>query len=452
VSSIFGSLSATSAALEAQRRGLEVAGQNIANVNTAGYSRRTMILAERSAAAPGEVGRGVEVSQIRAVRDLFLETRVRQEQQALSRDQVVAEAMSVLEAQLGQPGQSVDGQMAAFFNSFSALAEDPASLTLRDAVVREADRVAGAFREMAVRFDQSRRNADVGVRSTVEEINRLTTDIAALNARLNGVGGINNEAIVDSRNVLLGALADLTDITVSDASGTMTVSLASGQTLVSGSHIVALEVEDEPVTGMARVLTESQDVTPLLTGGRLGGWMHVRDRQMPAYGEMLDKLAFTFANEVNAVHTSGTDAQGNPGVALFTVSATEAGAAASLTLSAAVANDARLVVAEDAAANDAARAMAALRDGTLLDGASTLSDYWGQLVYRIGGDTAAADRVQQGRQQVMNQLQQLREATSGVSLDEEAASLMRYQRAYEANARYFTVVNDVLEVLMGLVR
>ena len=67
-------------------------------------------------------------------------------------------------------------------------------------------------------------------------------------------------------------------------------------------------------------------------------------------------------------------------------------------------------------------------------------------------DTAAAERVQQGRQQVMNQLQQLREAASGVSLDEEAASLMRYQRAYEANARYFTVVNDVLEVLMGLVR
>jgi flagellar hook-associated protein 1 FlgK len=452
VSSIFGSLSSTSAALEAQRRGLEVAGQNIANVNTAGYSRRTMILKERSAAEPGEVGRGVEVSQIRAVRDLFLETRVRQEQQALSRDQVVAEAMSVLEAQLGQPGLSVDGQLSAFFNSFSALSEDPASLTLRDAAVRESERVAASFREMASRFDQSRRDADVNVRNTVDEINRLTTDIAALNARISGGGGINNEAIIDSRNVLLGALADLTDITVSDASGTMTVSLASGQTLVNGTHRVTLDVVDEAGTGLARVTTDGQDITAGLTGGRIGGWIQVRDGQLPAYSQMLDRLAFTFATEANAVHASGTDALGNPGVPLFSVSATEAGAANSLALSAGVAADARLIVAEGASANDAARAMAALRDGSLVDGASTLSDYWGQIVYRIGGDTSAAERVQQGRQQVMNQLQQLREATSGVSLDEEAASLMRYQRAYEANARYFTIVNDVLDVLMGMVR
>jgi flagellar hook-associated protein 1 FlgK len=445
-------LSSTAAALEAQRRGLEVAGQNIANVNTAGYSRRTMILAERSAAEPGEVGRGVEVSQIRAVRDLFLETRVRQEQQALSRDQVVAEAMSVLEAQLGQPGLSVDGQLSAFFNSFSALAEDPASLTLRDAAVREADRVAGAFREMAARFDQSRRDADVSVRNTVDEINRITTDIAALNARINGVGGINNEAVIDSRNVLLGELADLTDITVSDASGTMTVSLASGHSLVNGTHVVTLDVVDEAGTGLARVMTEGQDITAELAGGRIGGWVHVRDGQMPAYTEMLDRLAFTFATEANAVHAGGTDALGNPGGPLFSVSATEAGAANSLALSAAVAADARLIVAEGTSSNEAASAMAALRDASLVDGASTLSDYWGQIVYRIGGDTSAAERVQQGRQQVMNQLQQLRESTSGVSLDEEAASLMRYQRAYEANARYFTIVNDVLDVLLGLVR
>ena len=452
MSSIFGSLSSSAAALEAQRRGLEVAGQNIANVNTAGFSRRTMILAERSAAEPGEAGRGVEVAQIRAVRDLFLEARVRQEQQALSRDQVVAEAMSVLEAQLGQPGLSVDGQLSAFFNSFSALAEDPASLTLRDAAVRESQRVAGSFREMASRFDQSRRDADVSVRNTVEEVNRIAADIARLNARISGLGAVNNEAVIDSRNVLLGELADLTDITVSDASGTMAVSLASGHALVSGIHVVALDVSDEPGTGFARVATEGQDITAELTGGRLGGWVHVRDRQMPAYSEMLDRLAFTFATEANAVHSSGTDALGNPGVPLFDVSATETGAAASLALTATVANDARLIVAADASANDAARAMAALRDGSLVDGASTLSDYWGQIVYRIGGDTSAAERVQQGRQQVMSQLQQLREAASGVSLDEEAASLMRYQRAYEANARYFTVVNDVLEVLMGLVR
>lgn len=452
MSSIFAALSSTAGALEAQRRGLEVAGQNIANVNTVGYSRRTMILQERSATEPGEAGRGVEVSQIRAVRDLFLEARIRQEQQGLSRDQVVAEAMSVLEAQLGQPGLSVDGQMSAFFNAFSALAEDPASLTLRDAAVRESDRVASVFREMSARFDQSRRDADVNIRNTVDEINRISADIARLNDRIGGAGGINVEAVIDSRNALLGDLADLADITVSDASGTLTVGLSSGHTLVSGTHIVGLQITDEPGTGLAQVSSDAEDITASVTGGRLGGWTHVRDAQMPAYVEMLDRLAFTFATQANAVHAGGTDALGNPGVPLFDVSATEVGAAASLQLDAGVARDARLIVAGNVSANDAARAMAALRDGSHVDGASTLSDYWGQIVYRIGGDTAAAARVQQGREQVMSQLQQLREAASGVSLDEEAASLMRFQRAYEANARYFVVVNDVLDVLMGMVR
>jgi flagellar hook-associated protein 1 FlgK len=452
VSSIFGALSSTAAALEAQRQGLEVAGQNIANVNTVGYSRRALVLAERPGVEAGEVGRGVEVVQVRAVRDVFLEARVRQEQHALSRDQVVAESLSVLEAQLGQPGLALDGRMSAFFNAFSALAEDPASLTLRDAAVREADRVADGFREMSARFDESRRDADVGVRNAVDEVNRLAANIAQLNARLGAASGIDVESLIDARNAALLELADLVDITTSDASGAMSVSLTSGRTLLTGDHVVGLSVTDEPGTGLARVISEGEDVTASIAGGRLGGSVHVRDGLLPVYHGLLDELALAFATEANAVHTSGTDATGAPGIPLFDVSATVSGAAASVQLSAAVAADARLIVAAGAGANDAARDMAALRSAPIVDGASTASDFWGQIVYRIGGDTAAADRVQQGRQQVMTQLEGLREATSGVSLDEEAASLMRYQRAYEANARYFTVVNDILDVLMGMVR
>lgn len=452
MASIFGALSSTAAALEAQRQGLEVAGQNIANVNTPGYSRRTMVLAERPGVGPGDAGRGVQVDEVRAVRDVFVEARLRQEQQSLSRDQVVAEALSVLEAQLGAPGASVDGQLSAFFNSFSSLAEDPSSLTLRDATVREAERVASAFREMALRFAGSQRDADIGVRATVDEINRIAADIARLNERIGGAAGIDVESLVDTRSARLLDLAALADIAVTDASGTMTVGLASGEMLLSGGYVVGLTVEDAPGTGWARVLSEGQEVTASVAGGRLGGWLQTRDAIMPAYVEMLDRLAYSVATAANAVHESGSDLTGAPGVPLFTLTPSESGAAASIQLTAAVAADARLIVAGNASANDVARDLAALRDAPVVDGASTSADYWGQIVYRIGGDAGAATRVQQGREQVVYQLQRLREATSGVSLDEEAASLMRYQRAYEANARYFAVVNEVLETLMGVVR
>jgi flagellar hook-associated protein 1 FlgK len=450
VSSIFGSLTSASNALEVQRRGLEIAGQNIANVNTVGYSRRVVQLAERPPAVPGESGRGVEVAQIVAVRDLFLEARVRLEQQALAQEQVRADALSVIEVQLGQPGNSLDAQLSAFFNSFSALAEDPASLTFRDAAVRESDRLAQGMRDMAGAFERARRDADVGVRSVVDDVNRVVTDIVRLNDQIGASAGLDVESLVDQRNVRLQQLSDLVDITVTDASGVMTVSLSSGHALLSGSHIVGLEVTNDAGTGLARVMSRGEDVTAGIAGGQLKGWLSVRDDVMPVYQGMLDQLAEGVATAVNAVHTAGTDANGDPGVALFTITP-GAGAAASMQVNAAVMADAQLIVAAGATANAAAREIAGLRDEAVVGGTNSASEYWAQIVYRVGGDAVSATRAQEGRQQVVEQLQRLREATSGVSLDEEAASLMRFQRAYEANARYFATISDVLDILMGMV-
>lgn len=452
MSSIFGALSTTAAALEAQRRGLEVAGQNIANANTVGYTRRIAVLKERPALAAGEAGNGVEVAQVIAVRDLFLGTRIRQEQQGLARDTVVAEALSLVEAGLGRFGGSVDGQISAFFNAFSALAEDNSSLVLRDAVLREARKLGQVVREMSSRFTGVQADADVGVRGTVADINRLTRQITDLNGSLDRAAGAETESIIDRRAVALRELADMVDINVSDASGVMVVSTAGGRTLLSGTHAIGLTMTNMPSTGFARVWSGGQDITADVGGGRLLGWLQVRDERMPAYRDMLDNMAWSIASEVNAIHRAGFDLQGDPGVDLFEAGPMKAGAADALRVSAVVAADARLVAAADAtAANGGARAMAVLNETRIVDGA-TLTDYWGQLVYRVGGDAASALRAQEGRQSVMDQLQRLSDAASGVSLDEEAAALMRYQRAYQANSRYFTTVNDVLEELMRMVR
>jgi flagellar hook-associated protein 1 FlgK len=451
MSSVLGALSSAAAALEAQRRGLDVAGQNIANVNTAGYSRRTLELRERTPAGPGDAGGGVTIGQVRAVRDVFLETRIRQEEQGRSRDAVVADSLSVVEAQLGQPGASLDGQLSAFFDAFSSLAEDPSSLTLRDAVSREADRLGAAFREMSSRLEETRRNTDVGVRTAVDEINALARSIAGLNARIQSAGGADTDALVDERNESLKELSKLTDLTVSESDGVLTVALPGGHVLLSGNFVTGLSVADEAGTGLARVLNGDQDITSSITNGALGGQLYARDSLIPGYADSVDRLAFAVANEVNAAHAAGVDSLGHPAGPLFDVSAVEAGAASTMRISAAIAADARLIAAGGASANDVARGIAALRDATIVGGA-TPSAAWGQLLYRVGADSADAQRSQHGRDQVMTQLERLRDATSGVSLDEEAASLMRYQRAYEANARYFQLINSVLDTLMEAVR
>ena len=84
-------------------------------------------------------------------------------------------------------------------------------------------------------------------------------------------------------------------------------------------------------------------------------------------------------------------------------------------------------------------------------GSATFGESWGQLVYRVGTDTQTARAEQQSRGVVLDQVSRLRDQVSGVSLDEEAASMLKFQRGYEANARFFSTVNDVLDTLMNVV-
>jgi len=102
--------------------------------------------------------------------------------------------------------------------------------------------------------------------------------------------------------------------------------------------------------------------------------------------------------------------------------------------------------------NAAARAMAQLRDARVLDGATaTLMDGWSQLAYHVGSDVRTARDSQASQAEIVRQVEALRDQASGVSLDEEAAHMLKFQRAYEANAKYFTVIDQTLTVLLSLV-
>jgi flagellar hook-associated protein 1 FlgK len=193
-----------------------------------------------------------------------------------------------------------------------------------------------------------------------------------------------------------------------------------------------------------------------IAGGRIGGLVHLRDTVVPAYSAGLDQLAFDVASAVNTVHQTGFDANGAAGGAYFTALGAAAGAATALEVAPAVAADSNLIAASGTGAigdNATARALAALRDSKFArGGTATAVEAWGQLAYRIGTDLASARSANSAGEQVMQQLEQLRAQVSGVSMDEEAANLVRFQRAYEANARYFTTVNDLLDTLMGMVQ
>jgi flagellar hook-associated protein 1 FlgK len=101
--------------------------------------------------------------------------------------------------------------------------------------------------------------------------------------------------------------------------------------------------------------------------------------------------------------------------------------------------------------NQTARALANLRDSKVVGGASTLAEGWGTLVSQVGQSVQVAERGQQTHAAIVRQVQALRDAASGVSIDEEATTMLKFQRAYEAHARFFQTINGAIETLLNLV-
>lgn len=453
MSDLLSNLSMAARAMAAQRTGLDVVGQNIANVNTAGYSRRTVDLASVPPTDRWSAGGGVDVVGIRSIRDAALERRLQLERPAEGRESALSDALDVIEAAIGQSGSSVDGQISSFFDAWSTLAEDPTSSTMRQGVLIQANSLATSINGVAERLQAARDNADSAVRADVADINELVQKIASLNKEIGATGGGNMAlSLRDSQTETIRQLSALIDVSVSDSqSGGIDVSFANGRSLVVGAHAIPLEVKSS-ASGYSALYSGGVDVTSQVTGGEIGGQLHARDVLIPDYLDTLDTLAYSVATTVNTQHAAGYDLDGNAGGPIFTPLASASGAARAIAVDPTIAADPRKIAASGASSggdNTNARAMATLRDAKVTaGGAGTLTDAWAEFVYKVGQDSSTAKTELQNRRDILSQLESLRDQMSGVSLDEEAMMMMKFQRAYEANARYFATIDSAIDVLM----
>lgn len=455
MSTLFESLTSASRALSAHRTGLDVAGQNLANINTVGYTRRVLVLGTVPPTEPLGVGRGVEVVAIRAARDTFIEARLRREQHGAAFEDAVVTGLSTVEASAGAPGAGLDARLTSFFDAFSTLADDVRSPAARQNVVQQGQSLASAFGEMAAALETGRRDADRSIRGLTGEANALADQVAELNRKIMSAVG-DTEALQDERGVKLARLTELTGgAVIARVDGAVDVTVGQGRALVMGETSYDIGISNGTL-GHAVLTLGINDVTGEIAGGTIGGLLHVRDAIIPGYATQLDQLAYDVATQVNTLHTAGFDLNGAAAGDFFAAPGAVAGAASQMAVDAAIEGDPSLVAGSSTGAsgdNQTARALAALRDARFASGGTaTATESWSEFVYQIGGDVAEARAAAATREKIVLQLQRLRDEASGVSVDEEAANLMRFQRAYEANARFFTTIVDTLDTLMGMVR
>ncbi len=446
-------------ALRASQLGITVAGQNIANVNTPGYTRQEIVLsASPPAGANLKIGTGVNIDDVRSLRDRFIEARLQTETGISGRLVAQRDALSPVDTLFSETGSSVNNAITNFFGSFRTLESNPTSLSLRTAVIEDGKQLALAFNATNARLGEIRRDADGLLRATVDNVNNLSITIADLNQRINIAEGSGGKALElrDQRGEAVRSLAELTGVkTTENRDGTLTLTLGDGRPLVLANRAFSLKAESTPPDGLAAITLDGQPA--VINNGRLRGLSDAIG-QIGAQITGLNDLAGAIAGRVNTTHTSGIDLDGGNGTPFFTVPANgDPITAANLSVAPNVAASPRRVVAAAAGANtgdgSVARSIAnLLTDNTSQAGTRTgsFTSLYSSLVSDAGEALKSAEDALSTQQVILAQTTEQRNAISGVSLDEEAVNLLRYQRAFEAAARFLKVADEVTQTVIAL--
>ena len=300
-------------ALLAAQKAIDTAGHNIANASTPNFTRQRVQLASVAPTrlGPTQSGAGVQLIRVEAIRDAFVERALLSHEPmagaAACRSHLLADIESLFPV---DPEANLGAVMDDFFNSFRALAQNPAGAAERAAVVQHAQALTGAFNNLGDGLVAFRRDLVPYAEEAVRQVNDLAAHIASLNSQIRDVVVTDGEAsdLIDQRMTALRDLAALVPITVTyDEVGRADVR-ASGLLLVAKGHATELTASAESGAIEVRVGSTMQ-FDP--GGGELGAVLDVANRLVPDYLARLDALAATIIREVNLQHTTGVGRGGS---------------------------------------------------------------------------------------------------------------------------------------------
>jgi flagellar hook-associated protein 1 len=462
VPSAFFGINTALSALSAAQAQLDTAAHNTANASTDGYSRQRVRLvasapfslpAFNKSGLPGQIGTGVSVAAIERARDSFLDVQIRTQEQSSGYWDARRDELSKVETIFPEPSDSGLGTvMSRFWSAWQDVAADPTSNAARAALTEQASSLAARLNRDAGQLTTVANGIDGEVSARVGEINDIASQLAGLNDQIQRVvvSGDNANDLSDQRDLLLDRLSTMLPVVVEpQADGSVTV-LVGGTDLVNHGMSRPITAATNPSNHIEPQWSDGSAVA--LGSGQLAALVEVRDTTLAGYQTSLNTLAKGVADAVNALHQSGTDTTGAAGLAFFTYSA--GNVAGSLAVNAAIVADPRLVAAASGpnALGDGSMAgkIADLRSALLFgSGSQTASDMYAGLISRIGSDTRQGAEMSANQALVVDHLQRRRESISGVSLDEEATDMIRFQHAYQAAARVITAVDEMLDQLIN---
>ncbi len=316
--------------LQVFQNALATTANNVANVGTEGYTQQRVDIVTRPSQRFGDgfFGSGARVSDVQRIENEFLNARVQSSASDVARlDSYLSLVQRVENLVSGSQG-GLDSALQNFFNSLQDLSNDPASIPARQVLLSNSDTLVARFKDLDARFNDINKEINTRLQSDINDINSLTSGIADLNkaiveakATVSGEGAPND--LVDQRNVLVGRLSERLAVdTVELSDGSINVFVGGGESLVIGSLSRQLSTINDPANpGELRIGVEVgssiNDITDEATGGSVSGLLDFRSEQLGEIRNQTGRLALVLANEFNAQHQAGIDANGSLGTQFF---------------------------------------------------------------------------------------------------------------------------------------
>jgi len=459
---IFGVLNMGSKALMVQQKGIYVTGNNIANVNTPGYSRQRLNMSSDLPlnTGSGPVGSGVTANEIERVYQRFLGVQINNETQSLGQREAHKDALERVEVVFNESGgYGLNHVMSEFWNAWQDLTNNPSGSVERTVLVAKSEMLAATFSKSYEDLQKIQRDIDSNIEVAVEEINRLSENMADLNQKIiqSELGGHTANDYRDQRDLVLKELSELIDIgSFEDANGGVTVSVGSGQVLVEGTRGYKLSTQPD-VSGLQDVTwVDSSGNTVTITNdiskGKLKGWLDARDLDIDRHLNNLDTLAHDLMEAVNSLHAGGYGLDGSTLNNFFTGATTAAG----IQVNPLIADNTNLIAAANGADKPGdsgnAIAIANLQEAPMMNGSTTtFGAYYDSMVSDAGFAVQQATSYYDHQSQMVLQVENYRESISGVSIDEETVNLIKYQNAYQAAAKLINTADEMMETILAMI-
>ncbi|HEY1716774.1 MAG TPA: flagellar hook-associated protein FlgK [Verrucomicrobiae bacterium] len=468
---LLGTLNLASRSLQTQMTGVEVTGENLANVNTTGYTRQTVEIQTSPdiSTTIGPEGTGANAVAIQQVVNTILNSQIQSQQSTggywSAQQTALQSAQTSLDEFLNGTGSAtsstsgdnttdtgLSGQLSGLFSAFQAVATSPTSISARQALVSQAQTLASTFNQINSQLDASRDSLNTSLGNDVDSANQLLSGIASLNQQISTAdfSGATPNDLLDEREQDLENLSNLTNITTSTGTnGAVDVSIG-GQTLVSGDQVLDTLQTYDAGGGQLLVQTATGGVNLTLTGGSIQGTIDARDGELATMQSSINTLASTLITQVNTIQSSGYSLTGTTGANFF-----DGLDAATITVNAALADNPSLIQASGSATatgdNSVALQLADLASTTQSGlNNQTFGDSYDETVANLGDSLQTANDQVTNQTAVSNMLSTQRSSVSGVNVDEEMTNLMGFQRAYEASAQLVTTLNTMLGDVLAM--